>query len=129
MVDHVIGIIIVYKRHNQIVVFMLAFCQYGVVPCCWLLLLPASFLFSRQHLILLEKSVDPIRCYPVINLHIRGEQDIGMKLSTAFPLRGSFLTDVITCLLPKKARDIAFIPFILITCNDGLQGRSQPIDL
>ena len=60
---------------------------------------------------------------------MRGEQDIGMKLSTAFPLRGSFLTDVITCLLPKKARDIAFISFILITRNDGLQGRSQPIDL
>ena len=45
---------------------------------------------SRQHLILLEKSADPIRCYPVINFHMIGEQDIDMKLSTAFSLRGSF---------------------------------------
>ena len=58
-------------------------------------------------IMLLEKSVDPIRCYPIINFHMRGEQDIGMKLSTAFLLRGSFnrtnlLADVINCLLPKK---------------------------
>ena len=125
MVDHVIGIVIFYKRHNQIVVFMLAFYQYGVVPCCWLLLLPASFLFSRQHLILLEKSVDPIRCYPVINFHMIGEQDISIKLSTS----RIFFIDAITCLPPKKTRDITVIPLVRIACNGGLQGRSQPIDL
>ena len=105
--DHVIGFVIIYKRRSQICAYA-GFLSITRFPCCWLLVLPpASFLFSRQHLILLEKSVDRIRCCPVINFHVRGEQDIGMKLSTAFLLRGSFdrtnlLADVFTCLLPKK---------------------------
>ena len=93
------------------------------------LLPPASFLSIRQQLILLEKSADPIRCYPVVNFHMIGEQDTGMKLSTAFPSSRIFFTDVITSSPPKKTGDTAFIPLVLIACNDGLQGRSPPVDL
>ena len=58
-----------------------------------------------------------------------GEQDIDMKLSTAFSLRGSFSQMLSLVYSLKKPHDIAFIPLVLIACNDGLQGRSHPIGL